>query len=32
MEKTNTGNKHTFTGCVLKFSKRILGKLEIDKN
>ena len=32
MEETNRGNKHTFTGCELKFSKRILYKLEIDEN
>ena len=31
MEKICRGNKHTFTGCVLKFSKGVLDKLEIVK-
>ena len=32
MEKICRGNKHTFTGCVLKFSKGVLDKLEIVEN
>ena len=31
MKKICRGNKHTFTGCVLKFSKGVLDKLEIVK-
>ena len=31
MEKICRRNKHTFTGCVLKFSKGVLDKLEIVK-
>ena len=29
MEKICRGNKHTFTGCVLKFSKGVLDKLAV---
>ena len=32
MEKICRGNKHTFTGCVLKFSKGVLDKLAIVEN
>ena len=32
MEKICRGNKHAFTGCVLKFSKGVLDKLAIVEN